>query len=198
MTTPPRAERIGPNAIIRTIDALRERLGEPETEALLEAAGLSAYFHAPPEAMVPEREVTELFCTLYQRLGEAEAKTVARDAGRRTADYLLANRIPRFAQLVLRALPAKLAARGLLAAIGKNTWTFAGSGSVRLEPTRPARVTIANCPICRDVRSEQTACDFYAGTFERLFQELVDGKAAAQETVCQALGGDACTFSIIY
>ncbi|MGP6159765.1 MAG: bacteriochlorophyll 4-vinyl reductase [Vulcanimicrobiaceae bacterium] len=198
MTSAAPLGRIGPNAIIRTVEALRDRLGEASTEALLGAAGLSVYARELPEAMVPEAEVTELFRVLYERLGEVQTKAVARDAGRRTAEYLLAYRIPAFAQTILRLLPARLACRGLLAALGKNTWTFAGTGMVRLAPGRPASVTIRNCPLCRQTRSSAPACDFYAGTFERLFQRLVSRGAAAEETACQALGRDACSFVISY
>lgn len=198
MTTQTHLGRIGPNAIIRTIEALRERLGEPQTEALVLAAGLSVYLREPPQAMVPESEVTTLFRTLYQRLGEAQGEAIARDAGRRTADYLLANRIPGFAQTILRLLPPALACRGLLAAIGKNTWTFAGSGTVRLVPSRPASVEIGLCPICRGAHTERPACGFYAGTFERLFQSLVSPGASAEEIGCQAVGRNACAFAIRY
>ncbi|MFY9779814.1 MAG: bacteriochlorophyll 4-vinyl reductase [Candidatus Baltobacteraceae bacterium] len=198
MTSPALTGRIGPNAIVRTVEALRDRLGESPTEALLEAAGLSVYFREPPQAMVPEAEVTALFRTLFLRLEEAEAKAVARDAGRRTAEYLLANRIPGFAQTVLRLLPPRLACRGLLASIGRHTWTFAGSGTVRLVPNRPARIAIENCPLCRGLQTSRPACDFYAGTFERLFQALVKSGASAEETACRGLGRDDCLFAVDY
>ena len=189
---------IGPNAISRTIDALRARLGDLETEALLRAAGLAQYFREPPAAMVPEFEVAVLFRTLQQRLGEARTNVVARDAGQRTADYLLAHRIPGFAQFILRLLPPRLACRGLFAAIRRNTWTFAGSGSVRLTAGRPALVAIADCPLCAEARTDHPACGFYAGAFERLFEELVKTGAWAQEISCVAIGEDACRWIITY
>jgi divinyl protochlorophyllide a 8-vinyl-reductase len=198
VSVPAPAGTIGPDVILRTVEALRERRGERETDAVLEAAGLSPYGREPPQTMVPEAEVTALFRELYELLGETQARIVAQDAGRRTAESLLAQRIPGLAQTVLRLLPPRLAARALLAALGKNTSTFAGSAAVELQGSRPARIIIAHCPLCRELRRSRPACDFYAGTFERFFETLVGSDASVSEITCQALGGNACTFSVRY
>jgi divinyl protochlorophyllide a 8-vinyl-reductase len=47
---------------------------------------------------------------------------VARDAGHRTADYRLANRIPGPVQWALKPLPPALASRILLSAIAKHAF----------------------------------------------------------------------------
>jgi divinyl protochlorophyllide a 8-vinyl-reductase len=39
-------------------------------------------------------------------------------------------------------------------------------------------------------------CDYYAATFERLFQALVDRGALVTETECEANGGSACNFEV--
>lgn len=49
--------------------------------------------------------------------------------GRLTASYLLANRIPKPAQIVLGLLPARIGLKLLLKAIGGHAWTFAGVGT---------------------------------------------------------------------
>jgi divinyl protochlorophyllide a 8-vinyl-reductase len=118
------------------------------------------------------------------------------DAGRRTGDYLLANRIPGPVQHVLRKLPAVLASRVLLAAIGKNSWTFAGSGHLDIKPGRPVRLTLTDCPLCREATSDIPICEYYTATFERLFRELVSPNAVATETSCHATGAPACVFEI--
>lgn len=188
--------RIGPNAIIRVAEALRAQAGEAATAALFRTAGLEHYLQAMPGHMVDEREVIALHQRLRPALGEAPARAVAREAGLLTGDYLLANRIPRAAQRVLRVLPPSLASRVLLRAIGGHAWTFAGSGTFRAELGHPVRLSIANCPLCRGTRAEAPLCDYYAATFERLFRTLVSRRATVVETQCQATGASACVFEI--
>jgi divinyl protochlorophyllide a 8-vinyl-reductase len=190
------AGHIGPNAITRVAEAL----GPARARQVFRRAGLAAYLEAPPQAMVDEREVTALHVALRTDLGEAEARRVAADAGRRTAAYLLAHRIPAPAQVLLRALPAGLAARVLLKAIVGHAWTFAGSGrfSVRVTADRARRVvlTIADNPLCRSVCSAEPCCDYYRAVFDVLFRALVHRGASVEETACEACGDPACVFEI--
>lgn len=190
------AGRIGPNAIIRVAEVLPARLGAAGTQALFEAAGLAAYLRTPPQDMVDETEVARLHAVLRQQLGSTVAGQVAWQAGRRTADYLLAHRIPKPVQALLKVLPAPLAARVLLGAITRNAWTFAGSGEFSARAGRPCVLTIRDNPLCRGLVSEQPACDFYSATFERLFQVLVHPRAQAVETACEARGDAVCRFEL--
>jgi divinyl protochlorophyllide a 8-vinyl-reductase len=190
------AGRIGPNAIIRVAEVLRERLGGDATARLFGLAGLAAYVDHLPEAMVDETEVTHLHAVLRESLGDATAAQVAREAGTRTGNYLLAHRIPKPVQALLKLLPAPLAARVLLGAITRHAWTFAGSGAFSAVPGRPVRLTIRDNPMCRGLRSDVPACDFYAATFERLFRALVHPQARVVETACEACGDDACRFEV--
>jgi divinyl protochlorophyllide a 8-vinyl-reductase len=191
--------RIGPNAITRVAEALLPRLGAPGTRRLFEHAGLAAYVDAPPQAMVDEAEVIALHAALRAELGNTQAKDVAADAGRRTAEYLLAHRIPRPAQRLLTWLPAPLAARVLLRAIGGHAWTFAGSGhfSARVGwRGRPVILQIEGNPLCRGLRTDAPACDFYTAVFQRLFEVLVHPRAQVIETACEARGDPACRFEV--
>lgn len=188
--------RIGPNAIIQTLAALRERIGASATDELLRAAGLGEYGVAVPSTMVPEADVSELYRVVRLRLDGPEADLVARLAGYKTADYVLANRIPRPAQTLLRLLPPRLAAPILLASITKHTWTFAGSGAVRVRGGRPPRIAIEGCPVCRGSRAQAPACSYYAASFEGLFRALVTARARAVEVDCEARGAPSCTFEI--
>jgi len=188
--------RIGPNAIIQTLAALRERVGGAVTEDLLRAAGLSRYSAEAPSAMVPEQDVSELFHALRGRLDESEAAACARLAGDKTAEYILAHRIPRPAQVVLRLLPPRLAGPVLLASIIKHTWTFAGSGSVSVPRRTPVRIVIAGCPVCRGSRAAAPACGYYAATFEGLFRALVTSRARVAEIACEATGAQSCVFEV--
>jgi divinyl protochlorophyllide a 8-vinyl-reductase len=190
------AGRIGPNAIIRVAQALPARVGAATTEALFAHVGLAHYLHQPPQTMVEEAEVRRLHGALRERLGPAAAQAVARDAGQLTADYLLAHRIPRAVQALLKLLPSPLAARVLLTAIGRNAWTFVGSGQFSAEAGRPVRLHIRHNPLCLGLQAETPACDFYAATFERLFQVLVHPRSNVREVACEACGDDECRFEI--
>jgi len=188
--------RIGPNAILRIIEALESVSGTPVAREVLERAGLAAYLESPPTAMVEEQEVRELHRALRETLGPEQARAIGRQAGHLTGDYLLANRIPPFAQTILRALPAPLAGRLLLKAIARNAWTFTGNGLFTYSPGRPHRLRIAGCAICDGARSQEPLCDYYGATFERLFQLLVTSQSRVIEVGCQAQGHPICTFEI--
>ncbi len=187
--------RIGPNAIIRIQEALSSQGGEGVAESVFKQAGLEPYLGSPPETMVPESEVIALHQALRTELGIAEARAIGRDAGRRTGDYLLARRIPKPAQWLLKRLPARLAARLLLEAIAANAWTFVGTGRFTIAPSAPV-IEIHDSPLCRGARSNVPLCDFYAGTFERLFQALIHPAARVTETQCAAQGAPYCCFEL--
>jgi len=193
------AARIGPNAITRVAEALEAQ--GAAVAAVFADAGLGHHLVQPPEHMVDECDVIALQQALRRRLGIAEARCVSFDAGLRTGDYLLAHRIPRPAQRVLRLLPPGAASRLLLKAVGRHAWTFSGSGVFDFSPRsllrgRPVRVRIAGCPLCRDSQADTPLCDFYTGTFERLFRTLVSARTRVEEIQCQAQGADACIFEM--
>ncbi len=192
------AGRIGPNAITRVAEVLAPRFGAAATLTLFEHAGLRHHLLAPPTDMVDEAEVRALHRALRDMLGGPAARGVARAAGERTADYLLAHRIPKPAQVLLKALPAALAARVLLAAVTRNAWTFAGSGAFSARAGRPCVLTIRGNPLCRDVTAAEPACDFYAGTFERLFRVLVHPASQVREVACEARGDSECRFEVAW
>lgn len=184
--------RIGPNAVTR----LAEALGPDRASEVFGRAGLSRRLVEPPGSMVPEGEVIALHRALRHLCGGDQARLVSREAGRRTALYLLEHRIPRAMQWVLRHLPAALAARVLVAAIGRHAWTFAGSGSFRAKPGLPLCLEIAGGPIPRAGAASAPVCDYYAATFETLFRTLVSPHSQVVETACEAVGASSCTFEI--
>jgi divinyl protochlorophyllide a 8-vinyl-reductase len=192
----PDRARIGPNAVIRAAEALDAFEGRAATERLFAAAGIARYLAAPPAAMIAESEVRGLHAAIHRGLGDRRARSVSWIAGRRTADYLLAHRIPQPAQRVIAALPAPLAARLLSTAIARNAWTFAGSGRFSVTAGNPTLFEIADCPLCREAWSATPYCDFYAATFEGLFAALVHADAKAEEVACAAQGDAACRFAV--
>lgn len=191
----PAAGMIGPNAITQTLAAVAAVEGAAASARVLSRAGLGRYAEAPPTGLVDEREVVDLMRALSETFAPERRHTIAWIAGRQTADYLLANRIPAGAQRVLRRLPDMVSRRVLLAAIARHAWTFAGSGRFVAHGGNPARVTIEACPLCRS-SSAPGGCAYYAATFERLFAVLVDPLTVAVSTGCMADGAAACSFDL--
>ncbi|OYW54369.1 MAG: bacteriochlorophyll 4-vinyl reductase [Hyphomicrobium sp. 32-62-53] len=186
--------RIGPNAIIQLSAAVTARLGNEARDALFRRAGLQRYLRAMPENMVDEAEVIALHRALRASVTAEAARDLFYEAGLLTGDYILANRIPKPAQVILKLLPRGLATRALTAAIGKHAWTFAGSGSFRAVSTQPLVLEIANSPLCRGETADTPLCDYYAGTFTRLYRTLADAETDIRETSCGAVAGGACRF----
>ncbi len=188
--------RVGPNAIIRMVEALEELEGAEACSRIFAAAGLSAYLSAPPADMVDEHEVAALYRATWLDLPPDRAASVARDAGRRTGDYLLANRIPRLAQRVLAFMPRRMALRILLGAIGRHAWTFAGSGAFSYEFSAQPLIRIERSPLCLNLRMSEPVCDYFAATFERIFREILAPRCSVREIECAAAGDAACVFSV--
>ena len=102
----------------------------------------------------------------------------------------------RTASLLGGSLADRLNRRTLMLAIRANAWTFAGSARMRMRFRAPASISLVGCPICRNARVAQPACEYFAATFEKLFRTLVDPAYRVEEVACQAEGGSACVFQI--
>lgn len=190
------AGRIGPNAVTRLAEALA-KAGDGAAERVFGSAGLARHLANPPTEMVPDEDVALLHEALRRELGCREASNVADRAGRLTADYLLANRIPRMAQKMLAWLPASLALGLLLRAIGRHAWTFAGRGRFGWRRQGGTFVlSLAGGPVSRGITSEAPVCAYYAATFERIFQATLRRPVLVVETACEATGAAACEFTV--
>ena len=62
----------------------------------------------------------------------------------------------------------------------------------------PVVMMIENNPLCRGAVAHAPVCDYFAATFERLFQRLVHPHASVVETDCLAAGGRVCRFEIAW
>jgi divinyl protochlorophyllide a 8-vinyl-reductase len=186
--------QIGPNALIQMVEALRIVWGPEETRSLLASLGLGHYADAPPQHMMPQEQVAALHTRLHGMVGAGEFKAITADAGRRTADYLLANRIPRAVQWVLKRLPDAIAARVLCKAIAKHAWTFAGTGAFSYAWTPHLVFRLAGNPLCNQIKTDAPVCDYYAATFERIFRVIVNDDWLVQELQCEANGAAYCEF----
>ncbi len=190
--------RLGSNAITRVAQALPPRVGSGATWALFERAGLLHHLLQPPRDMVDGAEVRALHQELQRTLGPGQAGDVARAAGRASADQVLAHHIPRPAQRVLRALPAPLAARLLLAILRRRARALVGSGEFSASAAfgQPVVLRIRHNPLCLGLSSSVPACDFHAMCLERLFQVLVHPQVRVFEVACEACGDAECRFEV--
>jgi len=187
------AARIGPNAVLQHLPLLDAALGRRMRDALLLRAEVPE--PAPDAGMLPQDQVARLHQAVRLYLPD-RAPAIQRAAGLATGDYILANRIPRAAQGLIRALPATLGARLLSAAIAKHAWTFAGSGQFRVVANHPLTFEIADNPLARGP-AHGPVCAWHASVFERLFSALVWPDLQVIETACCAMGAPACRFELI-
>jgi divinyl protochlorophyllide a 8-vinyl-reductase len=182
--------RVGPNAVTQVAAALRANGGEALAERVFAAARLGHLLAVPPERMVDQALAARLHDALRLTLPRDDAAVIAAEAGRRTADYLLANRIPRPAQWAMKLLPARRAASILLSAMAANAWTYAGNGQVRTQAGNPCILEIAANPLA------QPGCPWHVAVFERLFRALVARDAEVAHVSCCTEGAKVCRFEI--
>lgn len=182
---------IGPNAILQMLPVIEARGGPRLRDELLAVAGLGTL----PDGtrMIDEAEAGRLHRALRDRL-PAEAPDLAAEAGERTADYILAHRIPGPAKRLIRALPAPLGARLLAGAITRHAWTFAGSGTFRR--LGPFAFEITDNPVIRGETSDVPLCHWHAAVFTRLYRVLVRRDLTCTETTCAATGAPHCRFEL--
>jgi len=183
---------IGPNAILQLLPQIERIGGEARVAQMLEEAGI---FEVPDGShMIPEGDAARLHQALRRDEPDMAAQ-LATEAGRATADYILAHRIPAAVQVILKLLPAPLAARALSKAIAKHSWTFAGSGAFRV--LSPWCFEIGHNPIVHGEHSDTPLCHWHAAVFTQLYQVLVDLRSVCREVSCCAvLHGEACRFEI--
>lgn len=181
---------IGPNAVLQLVPVLDHTCGPAQRQRLLRDAGI---IHLPDGSrMIPEALPARLLMALRAALPE-QAPGIAAEAGRRTADYLIAHRIPGRAKWLLGHLPRALAAELLSRAIARHAWTFAGSGRFRIAARRPRTFEITANPLASG-EAVEPLCHWHTAVFEGLFQTLVDPRVQVRETGCCAAGDSACRF----
>jgi len=192
----PAPARIGPNAVLQTLRALRELEGEV-VERLV---SLSAELPEPlPPGMIPEAWFVHLVCAVRKALPGPRAEAVLRRAGRYTADYVREHRIPKAFRLLLHLLPARLSTLLLLIAFRRHAWTFAGAGRFSYQGPFPGIILLDGCPTCRaectaGMRGHGGA--YYEAAFERLLA-LASPSLRVREEACQAQHAASCRYRIL-
>lgn len=185
------APRIGPNAVLQTLDALRADAGD---DVALRVATRADLPEIPLDSMVPEAWFVALVDALRAELPPDRSAAVLAEAGRRTADYVRANRIPAPFRTLLSGLPARVAVPTLLAAVRKHAWTFAGAGRFSVEGRYPGTLVLEGSPTCR-ARLGRRGGAYYEAAFERLLG-LASPSVRVEEVACQAAGAPACRFTV--
>lgn len=178
---------IGPNAILQLLPVLVARLGATRTHELLHLAQIADI--PDGSAMIPQEDAARLHHAVREHEA-VQADAILAEAGERTADYILAHRIPRFAQMILKSLPPFLAAPILSRAITQHAWTFAGSGHFRA--VTPWRFEIEGNPLIAGEVSDHPLCVWHAAVFMRLYRVLVAPDAVCVEELCGAEAANAC------
>ncbi len=136
---------------------LRDRVGaERAATPVLRATGYD--LHALPTEMVDEREPLALVRAVLKEFGPSHSAAIMREAGQRTAEYLLGNRIPIVAQWVMRLAPRSVGAAILLKAMQSNAWTFAGT-----------ELTFGSCAMCRGMLSSSADVRLLRGNLRASF-----------------------------
>lgn len=193
---------VGPNAVTRLAEALRAQGGEALTQSLFRRSGHGLWLETPPSSMLDAAEVARLHRAVRETFGLDAAATVLRDAGRRTALYLLANRIPWAARRLLPRLPRPLATRALLAALRRNAWTFGAAGRFNAIGGAHLELAIEGNPLCAQPRpgeaGEICVCAWHEAVFETLFRALVSPRARVREVACLARGDQTCRFAVTF
>ncbi len=177
--------------MLQLLPVLESAGGAEMVSAMLARAGVARV--PDGSAMIPEGQAARLHQVLRAEEPERAAELAA-EAGRRTAEYILAHRIPWAVKGLLRALPPGLAARALAGAVSRHAWTFAGSG--RFAAVDPWTFEIADNPIIRGESSAVPLCHWHAVVFQRLYGALVHRDCRCVETRCGAQGGGLCRFRI--
>lgn len=183
--------KIGPNALIQTVRALREMASEVQVIAVLRQCNQEYLLHQPVAEMVDEQLFAALVQTLVNQLGVDQAHQILQSSGQLTADYLLHHRIPRPFQMLLGLLPHRLALKLLLAAIGRHAWTFAGSGSFHYTVGRRSQLVVTS-----PIQPAEAVCGFYGGTFDHLIRVLIDAEARLNTTVSVQAGQSRCFYKV--
>ncbi|MEM9880823.1 MAG: bacteriochlorophyll 4-vinyl reductase, partial [Pseudomonadota bacterium] len=144
---------------------------------------------SPPQQMTDEAIPARLYAALWRAFPQT-APALAKEAGARTADYVIANRIPKFVQMLLRLCPRPLAARLLLMAIKKNAWTFVGSGQCSTRYGRPCVIDVADNPLA------MPDCVWHSAVFQRMFDRLVTPGTLVSHRSIGSTDAPVCRFEI--
>ena len=187
---------VGPNAAIQLIDVLRLATDPETVERILVTAGVPEWGERPPDRMIDERLAAALHHATRASLEPDRSRAILTEAGSRTGEYILANRIPAAARAALKPLPSWISSRLLARAIAAHAWTFVGSGRFSSSRASGLVFEIAMNPFCAGETSAEPLCVWHAAVFQRLYRTLVSPGTTVVETHCRARGDVCCRFAL--
>jgi len=187
---------MGSNAMAHIIKTMEDNFGTGETIDFFIASRLSQYLSHPLAGRVHEEDVCRIHQHLIETYGLSHAKTLSWQAGQKSADYLLKNKISKPLRFILKRLPIRWSITLLLREISNHAWTFVGSGVFTYQVFKSITFYIESNPICRGIRASEPICDYYAAIFEGLFKNLIHPSIVVKELGCEAQGDPSCSFSV--
>ena len=190
------AGRVGPNAAIQLLrrPAARRRPGDCSAHP---RDGGRARLGRPPARRHGRRAAGGCAPSGDTRDSRfADALAVLTEAGSRTGDYLLANRIPVWARAILKALPAAVSSRLLARAIAAHAWTFVGSGRFVCNPGEASNFEIWSNPFCAGERSDAPTCVLACGGVRAALSGSRIAESEGGRNPLQCRGDACCRFAL--
>lgn len=185
--------KIGPNSVMRTLQAVEEAYGPSLAGEVHRRAALPSDRW---NSLIPEDWFLSVIRELRTLLPENESEAMLRRAGALTGEYVRENRIPALFRRLLEVLPARLAVPLLLRAFRRHAWTFAGSGRFQFEGRHPSTLVLEGSPTCRLPGGTERSGSYYEAAFETLLALAAPG-IRVREVSCEAAGDPACRFELL-
>ncbi len=188
---PRRKGMMGSQTVLPLIEAIERTLGQAAAARLMDEA---RFTHLPePGEPVRERQVAVLHQSLRREYPEI-AETIQREAARDAVEWLMQNRIPARARMLLSSMPWGMAVWMLGRNAAQNAWTFGGSGKFSVLGTNEFQ--LVDNPIIRGEASNLPICVWHEELFQHTFRRMAHSRLRCVETSCMATGADACRFHL--
>ncbi len=191
----PRQQRrkgfVGSQAVLPLINTISRKLGADAARRLMNEARM----HALPDPGEPvrERQAAILHQSLRRDYPEV-AEAIQREAARDAVEWLIQNRIPVQARLLLSNMPWSMAVWMLGRNAVQNAWTFGGSGKFTALSTHEFQL-IGN-PLIKGETSASPICAWHEELFQQTFRRMAHSRLKCVETSCMAAGAIACRFQL--
>jgi divinyl protochlorophyllide a 8-vinyl-reductase len=189
---PRRRGMMGAQTVLPMVAAIERRLGAAVVAQLLD----EARFTRLPEhgEHVRERQVAVLHQALRRQYPD-QAESIQREAARDAVEWIMHNRIPARARLLMSGMPWGMAVWMLGRHAAQNSWAFGGSGRFELLSTSEFQLT--DNPLIRGEHSTHPICVWHEELFQQTFRRMAHSRLRCTETSCMAAGADACRFHLV-
>lgn len=190
---PPRRKgMMGAQTVLPMVAAIERSLGPAVVAQLLDEARFARL--AEHGEHVRERQVAILHQALRRQYPE-QAESIQREAARDAVEWIMQNRIPARARLLLSGMPWAMAVWMLGRHAAQNAWAFGGSGRFELLSTSEFQLT--DNPLIRGEHSTHAICAWHEELFQQTFRRMAHSRLRCTEASCMAAGADACRFRLV-